>query len=335
MLYVVATLLCSSRPPSSGALSPFTRDRASGDCWPTQSHFPLEIQPSSPILIRAEAFLAALPAVAVEQGGPRAILSTLIANDILPGRPGSLPPGPRTSLRRGPDGSGHPASLRRRRGLLRQRRPLDLHPGGGHLGFPLAGTQQGQILSAAVLRILVVLVALERAVPRSIRLPIAGPAKVPAALLRRLAVQVGQQLEAAVPEHWLWQGRHVFLADGTTTSLPDTPENQQAYPQPPAQKPGLGFPLLRMVVLLSLATAALQALAFGRYEGKETGETALFRALLEQIPAGSIILADRYYCSYFLIALLQQSGVDVVFRLHQCRKYDFAGAGGSGRTITS
>ena len=51
---------------------------------------------------------------------------------------------------------------------------------------------------------------------------------------------------------------------------------------------------------------------------------ALFRALLEQIPAGSIILADRYYCSYFLIALLQQRGVDVVFRIHQCRKYDFA-----------
>jgi len=79
-----------------------------------------------------------------------------------------------------------------------------------------------------------------------------------------------------------------------------------------------------MVVLLSLATAAVQALAFGRYEGKETGEPALFRALLEQIPAGSIILADRYYCSYFLIALLQQRGVDVVFRIHQCRKYNFA-----------
>jgi hypothetical protein len=178
---------------------------------------------------------------------------------------------------------------------------------------------------AAVLRILVVLVALERG-PCALDTAAycRARAKIPAALLRRLALQVGQQLEAAVPARWLWQGRHVFLADGTTTSLPDTPENQQAYPQPPAQKPGLGFPLIRMVVLLSLATAALQALAFGRYEGKETGEPALFRALLEQIPEGSIILADRYYCSYFLIALLQQSGVDVVFRIHQCRKYDFA-----------
>jgi len=147
------------------------------------------------------------------------------------------------------------------------------------------------------------------ALAHSIPLPTAGArAKIPAALLRRLTLQVGQHLEAVVPKRWLWQGQHVFLADGTTTSLADTPENQQAYPQPPAQKPGLGFPLMRMVVLLSLATAGLQGLAFGRYEGKETGETALFRTMLEQIPQGSIILADRYYCSYFLIALLQQGG---------------------------
>jgi len=177
---------------------------------------------------------------------------------------------------------------------------------------------------AAVLRILVMLVALERSPCSSDTAAYCrARAKIPAALLRRLTYQVGQQLEAAVPQRWLWKRKHVYLVDGTTTSLADTPENQQAYPQPPAQKPGLGFPLMRMVVLLSLATAALQGLAFGRYEGKETGETALFRTLLEQIPQGSIILADRYYCSYFLIVLLQQCGVEVVFRIHQRRKYDF------------
>jgi Transposase DDE domain len=183
---------------------------------------------------------------------------------------------------------------------------------------------------AAVCRILVVVVALERG-PCSTDTAAycRARAKLPAALLRRLTLQVGQQLEAALPSHWLWHGKHVYLADGTTCSLPDTPENQQAYPQPPAQQPGLGFPLLRMVVLLSLATAALQGLAFGPYEGKETGETALFRTLLAQIPKGSIILADRYYCSWFLIALLQQGGVEVVFRMHQRRKYDFA----SGRRL--
>jgi hypothetical protein len=177
---------------------------------------------------------------------------------------------------------------------------------------------------AAVMRIIVLLGALERsACSTDTAAYCRARAKLPATVLRRLALQVGRQLEAAVPQRWLWHGKHVFLVDGETVSLPDTPENQQAYPQPPSQKPGLGFPMIRMVVLLSLATAALQSLAFGPYEGKETGEPALFRNLLDQIAKGSIILADRYYCSYFLIALLQEYGVDVVFRLHQRRKVDF------------
>ena len=177
---------------------------------------------------------------------------------------------------------------------------------------------------AAVMRIIVLLVALERG-PCSTDTAAycRARAKMPAAVLRRLTLQVGRQLEDAVPKRWLWHGQHVFLVDGATVALPDTEDNQQAYPQPPSQKPGLGFPIIRMVMLLSLATAALQGLAFGPYEGKETGEPALLRNLLEQIAKGSIILADRYYCSYFMIALLQEHGVDVVMRLHQRRQVDF------------
>src|SRR4051812_17063367 len=87
------------------------------------------------------------------------------------------------------------------------------------------------------------------------------------------------QLEEAVPEHWVWKGRHVHLVDGTTVTAPDRPENQAAYPQPPGQRPGLGFPMIRLVVLLSLTTALLGGLALGPYGGKEAGETALLRAL--------------------------------------------------------
>jgi putative transposase len=85
----------------------------------------------------------------------------------------------------------------------------------------------------------------------------------------------------------------------------------------------LGFPLIRWVMLLSLATAAVQGFAYGPYKGKETGESALFRQLLGNLAAGSIVVADRYYCSYFLVALLQAHGVDVVLRLHHRRQYDF------------
>src|SRR5205823_12118080 len=122
---------------------------------------------------------------------------------------------------------------------------------------------------------------------------------------------------------WLWHGKQVTLVDGTTVLLPDTPENQAAYPQQAAQAPGLGFPILRMVVLLSLATAGLLGMALGPYQGKETGETALLRRLLDSLTPGQVLLADRYYCSYWLVALALARGVDVVFRMHQLRDYDF------------
>jgi hypothetical protein len=147
--------------------------------------------------------------------------------------------------------------------------------------------------------------------------------QLPAAVLRRLTLQTGNRLEQAVPANWLWHGRHVKLVDGTTVTLPDTPANQQAYPQPPCQKPGLGFPMIRLVVLLSLASAAVQGMAAGPYAGKETGETALLRQLLDELSAGDVLLADRYYCTYWLVALAQARGVDVVFRMHHQRHYDF------------
>jgi putative transposase len=148
-------------------------------------------------------------------------------------------------------------------------------------------------------------------------------AKIPARVLQRLALLVGQRLEAAAPSEWLWHERHVKIVDGSTSVLPDTEENQQAFPQPTSQKPGLGTPMIRWVILVGLATATIQDFAYGTYAGKETGETALFRQILASLTAGDIVLADRFYCSYFMVAMLQSNDVDVVMRLHQRRKYDF------------
>jgi Transposase DDE domain len=145
-------------------------------------------------------------------------------------------------------------------------------------------------------------------------------AKLPTALLHDLALDVARHLEAQLPAGWRWHGRDVRLVDGSTSRLADTPENQQAYPQPRTQKPGLGLPILRWVVLLSLATAGVLGFAYGPYLGKQTGETALFRTLLGQLRRGQVVVADRYYCSYFMVALLQACGVDVVLRLHQRRR---------------
>jgi hypothetical protein len=148
-------------------------------------------------------------------------------------------------------------------------------------------------------------------------------AKLPASALRRLALHAGQGVERVALNEWLWQSRRVQMIDGSTSALPDTEDNQSAFPQANTQKKGLGFPLIRWVVLIGLATAAIQGFAYGPYAGKETGETALFRELFAHLQAGDVVLADRYYCSYFTIALLRRLGVDVVMRMHHRRKYDF------------
>jgi putative transposase len=147
--------------------------------------------------------------------------------------------------------------------------------------------------------------------------------KLSADFLRALALSVSRSLEEYAPARWRWRGRRVILIDGTTLNAPDTPTNQAEYPQHSQQAPGLGFPVLRMVVLFGLATASLLACAFGRYEGEDTGETALLRVVLDELEAGDILVADRYYCTWWLLALTQERGILVCFRLCAARKEAF------------
>jgi len=185
--------------------------------------------------------------------------------------------------------------------------------------------QPAKSCSAAVLRVATLLVALgDSPCALDTAAYCRARAKLPAVVIRKLTLQVSRRLEEAIPKEWLWQERHVELVDGSTMTAADTDENQEAFPQPASQKPGLGFPMIRMVFLLSLATAAATGMAYGPYKGKETGETALLRQLLDDVAAGTVLLADRYYCSYWLVAMARQRQLDVVFRLHQLRKYDFS-----------
>jgi hypothetical protein len=156
-------------------------------------------------------------------------------------------------------------------------------------------------------------------------------AKLPERFLQRLALEIGVEVERLAPDSWRWKNKRVLLADGAECSMPDTPANQAEYPQPRSQKKGVGFPLIRLVVLLTFATASLVGCAMGPHKGKETGEMALLRALLKHVLKGDLLVADRYYCSYWLVALLLAIGADVAFRLHARRKYDFAEAERLGR----
>jgi hypothetical protein len=148
-------------------------------------------------------------------------------------------------------------------------------------------------------------------------------ARLPEGLLTRLTRDTGRRTQDQAPPEWRWQGRAVKVVDGTTLSMPDTPHNQAAYPQNHEQKPGLGFPILRLVVLFSLAVGTVLDAALGRYQGKQTGETALFHTLQHNLDDGDILLADRYYGSYWELALVRRRGADLVTRLHQRRTADF------------
>jgi hypothetical protein len=139
-------------------------------------------------------------------------------------------------------------------------------------------------------------------------------ARLSTAVLRTLAKRTAQELQAGAAAAWKWHGRNVFIADGSHVSMPDTPENQAAYPQPPQQRPGLGFPLARIAVLLSLATGACHDLAIAPYEGKGTGETTLLRAMYEALQPGDVVLADALFDNYFLVCELRARGIDLVAR---------------------
>jgi len=140
----------------------------------------------------------------------------------------------------------------------------------------------------------------------------------------KLARRVGAELHRiARQDKSFLNGRSLKLADGSTLSMPDTPSNQAEYPQPNTQKPGVGFPLARFVVLIDWSCGAVLDLAIGPYTGKETGETALLRQMFDRLTAGDIIVADTYFGNWWTIAMLHARGVDVVFPLHQLRTCDF------------
>lgn len=147
--------------------------------------------------------------------------------------------------------------------------------------------------------------------------------RLPLALIQSLVRQTGALIGLQAAQPWQWRGRAVKLIDGSTVTMPDTPDNQTRYPQQSTQQPGLGFPIARIGALVCLSTGSVLDSAMGPYAGKQGSEHALFQDLMGSLAAGDVLLGDRYYCSYVLIALLRAQGVDAVFQQHPRRITDF------------
>jgi len=145
-------------------------------------------------------------------------------------------------------------------------------------------------------------------------------ARLPDTILERIHRHVCNRMEANVPSASLWRGHAVKVVDGTGLSMPDTASNQTAYPQPLPQKPGCGFPLMKVVGIFSLASGALLHFSRGT---QYVHESQLFVKLWPHLLKGDVVLGDRGFCSFLALGSLLAKGVHSVMRLHQTRLVDF------------
>ena len=144
--------------------------------------------------------------------------------------------------------------------------------------------------------------------------------RLPRQRLEKVLVATAQAADRRVGSIGQLQGRPVKVADGSTTQLPDTGENQKRYPQPASQKKGCGFPVMKLVALFSLSSGAILNVILGSLRHHDL---RLLRGLWEQLKKGDILLGDRAFGEYTTLAGLPTQGVDVVARLHHRRKVDF------------
>ena len=118
------------------------------------------------------------------------------------------------------------------------------------------------------------------------------------------------------PANNRWQGLNLKAIDGSSVQLMDTAANQLAYPQPSGQKPGCGFPTMGIVGLLDLGHGGWEHFETGRWSRHDSTAAAGLIALLGE---GDLLLADRAFCSYELLACCLRQGCHALIRLHQSR----------------
>lgn len=143
---------------------------------------------------------------------------------------------------------------------------------------------------------------------------------LPVERLRQIHQAVVAEAQRGIRRGDLWCGRNVIVPDGSSVTAPDSPENQKAYPQQSVQKPGCGFPIIRLVALLSLATGLLVQWSSGPWR---QSELALLQTLWDCLKAGDVLLADRGFCNWGLLAQCLHRKIDVVFRVKGSARRDF------------
>ncbi len=144
--------------------------------------------------------------------------------------------------------------------------------------------------------------------------------RLPMGLVEGVHAHLLAQLEREVCEDDLWCGHVAKALDGSSAQLADTPENQASYPQPSGQKEGCGFPVMKISGLLNPSHGGWEQWVTSELDHHDLNH---FDDVEELLDPGNVLVVDRAYCSYELVARLAGKGVWTVARLHQKRKVDW------------
>ena len=128
------------------------------------------------------------------------------------------------------------------------------------------------------------------------------------------------RLQCSTLDSGRWLGHRIFIVDGSSFSMPDTPVLQSRFGQPGGQQPGCGFPTAHWLAMLHLQTGMITAMFTSPLRTHDMAKTT---QLHPELKAGDVLLGDRGFCSYAHLALLMARKVDAVFRIHQRTIVDF------------
>jgi hypothetical protein len=144
--------------------------------------------------------------------------------------------------------------------------------------------------------------------------------RLPLELFQRLLALVGQSLAECRDQAERWCGHRVWLLDGSSCSMPDTPALQRAFGQPGGQRKGCGFPVAHLLTLFHAGSGMLQKVLVAPLRTHDLKHAS---ELHPELAPGDVLLADRGFCSYAHLAQLFVAGLHGVLRIHQCLIVDF------------
>lgn len=141
--------------------------------------------------------------------------------------------------------------------------------------------------------------------------------RLPLGLLRTLLRHI---CDLGNQDQGRWKGHRLWHIDGTGISMPDTPQLQEHFGQPPAQKRGCGFPVTHVLCLFDVATGMLRDCVISPLRTHDMADTG---KLHHHLARGDVLIADRAFENFTHLALLISNGIHAILPAHQRRKTDF------------